>query len=133
MDYYNSSEAVSSFAAESATTQRRQQISSRPPRRCPRKGHKKSRRGCFNCKRRKIKVCILMRTRLLKPQNSALTIPRHQCPETYPSCSNCIKSNTKCEYPAEPQKVRDFVIGSKTISTTRESNRHWTDVDGEQV
>jgi len=30
----------------------------------PRKGHRKSREGCFNCKRRKIKVSISVRSRL---------------------------------------------------------------------
>ncbi|TVY88274.1 Sterol uptake control protein [Lachnellula willkommii] len=43
----------------------------------PRKGHKKSRQGCFNCKKRKIK-----------------------CLETQPACKNCIKKKLKCTYPA---------------------------------
>jgi hypothetical protein len=42
----------------------------------PRKGHTKSRRGCFNCKRRKIK-----------------------CQETQPACGNCEKAGIVCEYP----------------------------------
>jgi hypothetical protein len=42
----------------------------------PRKGHTKSRRGCFNCKRRKVK-----------------------CPETLPECSNCTRIGLVCEYP----------------------------------
>ena len=42
----------------------------------PRKGHTKSRRGCFNCKRRKIK-----------------------CQETQPACGNCGKAGIVCEYP----------------------------------
>lgn len=42
----------------------------------PRKGHTKSRRGCFNCKRRKIK-----------------------CQETQPACGNCEKAGILCEYP----------------------------------
>jgi hypothetical protein len=42
----------------------------------PRKGHTKSRRGCFNCKRRKIK-----------------------CQETQPGCGNCEKAGIVCEYP----------------------------------
>ncbi|KAH8819844.1 hypothetical protein F5884DRAFT_27726 [Xylogone sp. PMI_703] len=41
-----------------------------------RKGHKKSRQGCFNCKRRKIK-----------------------CQETLPSCGNCLKKTLECQYP----------------------------------
>ncbi|KAF2491020.1 hypothetical protein BU16DRAFT_141498 [Lophium mytilinum] len=43
----------------------------------PRKGHTKSRRGCFNCKRRRIK-----------------------CNENYPECNHCNKAGLDCEYPA---------------------------------
>jgi hypothetical protein len=42
----------------------------------PRKGHTKSRRGCFNCKRRRIK-----------------------CNEQRPGCNHCIKAGLHCEYP----------------------------------
>lgn len=42
----------------------------------PRKGHTKSRKGCFNCKKRKIK-----------------------CQETRPSCSNCVRTELECQYP----------------------------------
>ncbi|KFY57515.1 hypothetical protein V496_06398 [Pseudogymnoascus sp. VKM F-4515 (FW-2607)] len=41
-----------------------------------RKGHKKSRGGCFSCKRRKIK-----------------------CQETLPSCLNCLRRSLECKYP----------------------------------
>lgn len=41
----------------------------------PRKGHTKSRRGCFNCKRRRIK-----------------------CNEKHPKCNRCIKAGLQCEY-----------------------------------
>ncbi|PKS06976.1 hypothetical protein jhhlp_005573 [Lomentospora prolificans] len=47
-----------------------------------RRGHTKSRRGCFNCKRRRIK-----------------------CQETKPACGHCVKTGLKCEYPALPQIV----------------------------
>ncbi|KAF2117570.1 hypothetical protein BDV96DRAFT_597489 [Lophiotrema nucula] len=43
----------------------------------PRKGHTKSRRGCFNCKRRRIK-----------------------CNEQHPECNHCIKAGLPCDYPA---------------------------------
>ncbi len=42
----------------------------------PRKGHTKSRRGCYNCKRRKVK-----------------------CQETLPACSHCTRIGLQCEYP----------------------------------
>ncbi|THV45205.1 hypothetical protein BGAL_0517g00070 [Botrytis galanthina] len=45
----------------------------------PRKGHKKSRRGCYNCKRRKVK-----------------------CQETLPSCQNCARNQLSCSYPTLP-------------------------------
>ncbi|EFW98740.1 c6 zinc finger domain containing protein [Grosmannia clavigera kw1407] len=47
--------------------------------RLERRGHTKSRRGCFNCKRRRIK-----------------------CQETRPSCGHCVKTGLQCEYPASP-------------------------------
>jgi hypothetical protein len=47
----------------------------------PRKGHTKSRRGCFNCKRRKIK-----------------------CQETKPACGHCVKGGIKCDYPTLSQE-----------------------------
>ncbi|KAL6707216.1 hypothetical protein ACN47E_004763 [Coniothyrium glycines] len=49
----------------------------RPRKPIPRKGHTKSRRGCFNCKRRRIK-----------------------CNEKHPDCNHCIKAGLQCEYPA---------------------------------
>ncbi|KAI0843419.1 hypothetical protein F5Y06DRAFT_254907 [Hypoxylon sp. FL0890] len=50
--------------------------------RLERRGHTKSRRGCFNCKRRRIK-----------------------CQETRPACGHCVKTGLKCEYPSVPQVV----------------------------
>ncbi|KAH8677410.1 C6 zinc finger protein [Xylariales sp. PMI_506] len=50
--------------------------------RLERRGHTKSRRGCYNCKRRRIK-----------------------CQETRPACGHCVKTGLSCEYPAVPQVV----------------------------
>ncbi|KAI1657427.1 hypothetical protein F4813DRAFT_389604 [Daldinia decipiens] len=47
-----------------------------------RRGHTKSRRGCYNCKRRRIK-----------------------CQETRPACAHCTKTGLKCEYPAVPRVI----------------------------
>ena len=44
----------------------------------PRKGHTKSRKGCLNCKRRKVK-----------------------CQETRPECAHCQKMGLSCEWPSE--------------------------------
>ncbi|KAJ3524567.1 hypothetical protein NM208_g12008 [Fusarium decemcellulare] len=59
------------------------ELVTRPPtqkQRLERRGHTKSRRGCYNCKRRRIK-----------------------CQETRPACGHCTKTGLKCEYPALPQ------------------------------
>ncbi|KAI2625494.1 C6 zinc finger protein [Xylaria nigripes] len=48
--------------------------------RLERRGHTKSRHGCYNCKRRRIK-----------------------CQENRPSCGHCVKTGLKCEYPVGPQ------------------------------
>ncbi|KAI1506553.1 hypothetical protein F5X99DRAFT_7681 [Biscogniauxia marginata] len=48
--------------------------------RLERRCHTKSRRGCYNCKRRRIK-----------------------CPETHPACGHCAKSGLRCEYPVTTQ------------------------------
>lgn len=50
--------------------------------RMERRGHTKSRRGCYNCKRRRIK-----------------------CQETRPACGHCVKTGLKCEYPTMPVVV----------------------------
>ncbi|OAA67833.1 c6 zinc finger domain containing protein [Niveomyces insectorum RCEF 264] len=47
--------------------------------RLERRGHTKSRRGCYNCKRRRIK-----------------------CQETRPACGHCLKTGLQCEYPLAP-------------------------------
>ncbi|KAF2127275.1 hypothetical protein P153DRAFT_358884 [Dothidotthia symphoricarpi CBS 119687] len=50
--------------------------SRQPQKPIPRKGHTKSRRGCFNCKRRRIK-----------------------CNEKHPDCHHCVKAGLQCAYP----------------------------------
>lgn len=75
-DFFNiSSDELSTTSSQTGTTPmvstRRKPI--------PRKGHTKSRRGCFTCKKRKIK-----------------------CQETWPRCGNCEKAGMTCEYPNPP-------------------------------
>ncbi|QDS68130.1 hypothetical protein FKW77_010264 [Venturia effusa] len=60
----------------------------------PRKGHTKSRRGCFNCKRRKIK-----------------------CQETQPACGNCEKAGIY-EYLMRAM----LALGASHLSITTESD-----------
>ncbi|KAH7321107.1 hypothetical protein B0I35DRAFT_477623 [Stachybotrys elegans] len=54
-------------------------IARQTSKRLERRGHTKSRRGCYNCKRRRIK-----------------------CQETRPACGHCVKTGLKCEYPSLP-------------------------------
>ncbi|KAK4643635.1 hypothetical protein QC761_406450 [Podospora bellae-mahoneyi] len=61
----------------------------------PRKGHTKSRLGCFHCKRRKVK-----------------------CQETIPSCSNCARVGLVCEYPERPRMASAFSASVITVVPT---------------
>lgn len=61
-------ESTSASGAELTVRVRRRPV--------PRKGHTKSRRGCLNCKRRKVK-----------------------CQETLPECAHCTRIGLVCEYP----------------------------------
>ncbi len=51
----------------------------------PKKGHTKSRRGCDNCKRRKVK-----------------------CQETHPACANCSRLGLNCVYSGLPRSQGVF-------------------------
>ncbi|KAF2159538.1 hypothetical protein M409DRAFT_60750 [Zasmidium cellare ATCC 36951] len=58
------------------------------PRKRAIKAHRKSRRGCFTCKGRKVKCC-----------------------ESRPQCTNCLKTGLTCVYPDEEAKVISTKIG----------------------
>ncbi|OIW24883.1 hypothetical protein CONLIGDRAFT_73856 [Coniochaeta ligniaria NRRL 30616] len=64
----------------------------------PRKGHTKSRRGCLNCKRRKVK-----------------------CQETLPECNHCKRIGLKCEYPPERPRPAVFWLASSSPSAALQS------------
>jgi hypothetical protein len=75
--------------------------------RLERRGHTKSRRGCFNCKRRRIKVWRPAE-RVKRDVGADITgclFPSPQCQETRPACGHCTKQGLKCEYPALPTIV----------------------------
>ncbi|KAL4811069.1 nucleophile aminohydrolase [Aspergillus unguis] len=58
-----------------------------------RRSHTKSRRGCFQCKRRHVKVCSAL-------SYSAISILISlQCGEELPQCSLCRKRGLDCDYP----------------------------------
>lgn len=61
----------------------------------PRKGHSKSRRGCFGCKRRKIK-----------------------CSELKPQCENCSKADSRCEYPRLPDHALSLAAPMAALQTS---------------
>jgi hypothetical protein len=81
-----------------------------PPQRS-RKGHKKSRQGCYNCKRRKIKVraSTMHHSRDRSPD-------RRQCQETQPECENCTRKNMKCDYPA-PKTLSELQASASYASS----------------
>ncbi|KAH7630384.1 hypothetical protein B0T09DRAFT_357936 [Sordaria sp. MPI-SDFR-AT-0083] len=66
------------FGTSSDTTVSRT-VTTRRNKPVPRKGHIKSRRGCYTCKRRKVK-----------------------CSEKLPECDNCTRIGLVCEYPEPP-------------------------------
>lgn len=61
----------------------------------PRRYHTKSRNGCFNCKKRRIK-----------------------CNEVHPECSNCGEKGLSCEYPSSSRSPQ-----SQTVSIPSQSRR----------
>ncbi len=67
----------SSCDSPTLSESRNENVPSGPRKPIPRKGHTKSRRGCFNCKRRRIK-----------------------CNEKHPDCNHCVKAGLECQYPA---------------------------------
>ncbi|KAK4174064.1 hypothetical protein QBC36DRAFT_47712 [Triangularia setosa] len=69
--------------------------------RLERRGHTKSRRGCFNCKRRRIKVPPFPPFPISTKKKTATNISP-QCQETRPSCGHCLKTGLACEYPSLP-------------------------------
>ncbi|KAK4167381.1 hypothetical protein QBC43DRAFT_311707 [Cladorrhinum sp. PSN259] len=65
--------------------------------RLERRGHTKSRRGCYNCKRRRIK-----------------------CQETKPCCGNCVKTGLECTYPPPPSS--SYSSSSLSSAYSRSTN-----------
>ncbi|KAK3503559.1 hypothetical protein B0T13DRAFT_508350 [Neurospora crassa] len=77
---YSSSDSVSGSGCESTSdTTVSATVTARRNKPIPRKGHTKSRRGCFTCKRRRVK-----------------------CSEKLPECDNCTRIGLICEYPEPP-------------------------------
>ena len=78
--------------------------------RAPRVGHKKSRKGCAQCKRRHVKVChISMVTRpnfMLEGAGRADSHSLSQCNEESP-CANCVRHSVPCSLAGGPNVQRD--------------------------
>ena len=81
-----------------------------------RKSHPKSRNGCANCKKRRIKVNLSQPSALLrsilpslsKRLGSSLLTPSdlccYQCDEVRPRCSNCEKHSITCDFSSNTPK-----------------------------
>ncbi|EGZ67988.1 hypothetical protein NEUTE2DRAFT_117399 [Neurospora tetrasperma FGSC 2509] len=77
---YSSSDSVSgSGCGSTSDTTVSATVTTRRNKPIPRKGHTKSRRGCYTCKRRRVK-----------------------CSEKLPECDNCTRIGLICEYPEPP-------------------------------
>lgn len=97
-----------------AQTQRRY-VSKRP--------HRKSRAGCKQCKKRKVKVCLFLLTtaRLLLyalPFMGPLTIPDWKCDEAKPTCKACTLRKEQCIYPNVPPPVPSSTANQLPTGTT---------------
>lgn len=64
-----------------------------------RRSHRKSRTGCFQCKRRKIKV------RLLCSGLISIYLRLSQCDENKPFCRNCIRHGVNCSFTGAPRSL----------------------------
>ena len=71
----------------------------------PRKGHTKSRRGCFSCKRRRVK-----------------------CQEKIPSCDNCYRLGLRCEYPQSQDSDLMTLPASRPAQPISQSQLSMTDL-----
>ncbi|KAL5412288.1 hypothetical protein PMIN03_004349 [Paraphaeosphaeria minitans] len=71
----SSPDTYSEIRSRNDSREESQQPPPQPRKPIPRKGHTKSRRGCYNCKRRRIK-----------------------CNERHPECNHCMKAGLRCEY-----------------------------------
>ena len=65
-----------------------------------RRTHTKSRGGCLECKRRKIKVCAFLHQLQLANTGPINMFTNHaqKCNEEKPICSGCVKRCTTCDY-----------------------------------
>ena len=95
-----------------------------------RKSHPKSRNGCAQCKRRRIKVRRVEETvlaNLLKANSVNLKPPYHgvlteyviKCDEVRPRCSNCTRHEIECDFAAAPKMPEDKSQGSSKTKRQR--------------
>src|SRR5688572_6822127 len=76
-----------------------------------RRSHYKSRTGCGNCKRRKIKVRHI--SLLIEIRNLILT---EKCDETKPECNQCLRHAIACDYAGAE-------VGSQTVAIASTAQR----------
>src|SRR5271170_7136155 len=79
-----------------------------------RRSHTKSRHGCLQCKRRKVKVCFVpvqiinrfrsgftvsqKRLKHLRPEEYASASNLLQCDESLPACQRCLQRHELCSF-----------------------------------
>jgi len=88
-----------------------------------RKGHKKSRGGCYNCKRRKVKVCHDPNPLFAKRERHVSQTYLLQCQENQPTCHNCTRINATCKYPPthvfkSMQSPASALLNSRNLQST---------------
>lgn len=87
----------------------------------PRRSHQKSRRGCKNCKERKVKVRWLLRGQVVRA-----SLTHQQCDENRPICGKCaihFKNIYKCDYGDDSPSSEEFTAtGSVSRASTASNN-----------
>ena len=80
-----------------------------------RRAHKKSRRGCRNCKLRRIKVSHIV-------SSTSSTVNRLlQCDETWPKCNRCTSFRVSCNYDPKAPDLQISIDG--TESSTKDPGK----------
>jgi hypothetical protein len=85
--------------------------------------HTKSRRGCYNCKYRRIKVWSDQGAASSNDSNILLiNYLSRQCSEAKPACGNCIFKELECVYPPPPQTEPYTAVQYHRTSTSVSPN-----------
>ena len=89
--------------------------------RAPRVGHKKSRKGCAQCKKRHVKVSCHYTPRYFGLTRSPANRSHSQCNEEAP-CSNCVRHGVACSLAGGPYVTREDAKPRRRTSNTSSSS-----------